>query len=312
MAWSGSLTASSAVGSAITYTPDTTTQRAYTSSLFTAPKKGIYRFTLKGSGGTLKGETWVTRGTPGKGGLTVGYMLMEPGQSVYVGAGGTLSAAFVSKTTGAKLKDIPASDLYFVAGAGGQNGAAWDSPGGNYGGNGGDGGGTTGAGAPYVGPYPGGGGGTQTAGGSSGTGESNSKGAYGEGRGGFYGNVNGTSHIAGAGGDGYYGGGGGTGGQAHGAGGGGGSGYIHTTTVKVNSKTFTNTTQQGGGAGSNARGSVEVSYYARAELPIIFNGTTLERLIYNGVEIESLIYDGVRLFMRRMRECLNSMVPAFA
>ena len=58
-----------------------------------------------------------------------------------------------------------------------------------------------------------------------------------------------------------------------------------------------------------------VIYYARAELPVIFNGTTLERLFFNGVEVESLIYDGVKLFFRKLRRCgrcLNSAEPVSA
>jgi hypothetical protein len=300
MAWSGSLTEASAVGSAITFTPEGV---GYSVDAFTAPRKGIYRFTLKGSGGALV-RTWSTAGTPGKGGLTVGYLLLEKGQTVYVGAGDTCRAGFVSKTTGAALKNIAKEDLFFVAGAGGGNGNGDRG----VGADGGNGGGETGAnGSTYAG-YTGYGG-TQTKGGQGNGGyDADKQGAYGVGGNGFYVNVENQSRWGGAGGDGYYG--GGSGGAWNG--GGGGSGYIHTDTLKVNTKTFTNVTQQGGGASGNNRGSVQVSYHARAELPIKFNGATIERLIYNGVEIESLIYDGVRLFMRRLRECLNLAEPVFA
>ena len=290
MAWSGSLTASSAVGSAITFTPDTNTEGAYTVAAFTAPKKGVYAFQLKGSGGTVTVNQKYSPG--GVGGFTTGYLLLEKGQTVYVGAGGTCSAAFVSKTNGSALKNISAGNLYFVAGAGGGGGAMWDLGSQNVSGSGGEGGGTTGlSGWDAYGSRGGGSGGTQ----SSGYG-------YGHGGGGGYANHGNYSTHGGRGGDGYYGGNGG----GYSWGGGGGSVYIHVETVKVNTKTFTNTTQQGGGAGSNARGSVEVSYYARAELPIIFNGTTLERLFYNGVEVESLIYDGTKLFMRRLRDATQN------
>ena len=306
MGWSGSLNADSAVGSVITFTPGTKAERAYVVEAFTAPRKGVYCFRLKGSGGTLN-HSWSTNGTPGAGGLTTGYLLLEAGQTVYVGAGGTCAAAFVSKTTGEALKNITKGNLYFVAGAGGGNGNGDRG----VGSNGGDGGGTTGAnGAVYAG-YTGYGG-TQTAGGQGNGGYSTSQqGAYGVGGGGHYVNPGDDSRWGGAGGDGYYG--GGSGGAWNG--GGGGSGYIHTASVKVGSKTYTNTTQQGGGAGSNTAGSVEVSYYARAELPIIFNGVTLERLFFNGVEIESVIYDGVKLFFEKLRRwgrCLNSAEPVFA
>ena len=39
------------LNSSITYTPDTTTVGGYTGTSFTAPIRGIYKFTLKGSGG---------------------------------------------------------------------------------------------------------------------------------------------------------------------------------------------------------------------------------------------------------------------
>ena len=298
MGWSGSLTGNSAVGSAITYTPDTSQGGQYTVSVFTAPRKGVYAFQLKGSGGTYNGyHSDGVSAAGGTGGFTTGYLLLEKGQTVYIGAGGSCSAAFVSVANASALKDVTPANLRFVAGAGGGGGANWGQPYNMKAGPGGNGGGTTGA--------TGGGGGV----GSLGAGGTQSSGyAYGTGGGGGYSNDNNTSFHAGRGGDGYYGGTGATGSQ----GGGGGSGYIHTASIKVGSKTYTNSTQQGGGAGSNTAGSVTVIYYARAELPIIFNGTTLERLIYNGVEIESVIYDGVKLFMRRLRVCLNSVVPAFA
>lgn len=293
MGWNGSLTADSAVGSAITFTPETSTWHAYTVGAFTAPRKGVYRFLLRGSGGAYR-STDGSSSAGGTGGTTTGYLIMESGETVYVGAGGPCSAAFVSGATGAALKNIARDKLYFVAGGGGGGGARWGFDD-NKSGPGGNGGGTSGAGAPS-----GGAGGSQTGGY-----------AYGEGQPGEYGN-DGASYHRGDGGDGLYGGyqGAFTSGTCWG--GGGGSGYIHTGSVKAGSKTYTNATQQGGGAGSNTRGSVEVSYYARAELPVIFNGTALERLIFNGVEIESLVYDGVKLFMRSMmkrmrrwRACLS-------
>ena len=100
MAWNGSLTAGSAVGSKITFTPDTSAEGGYTVSAFTAPKKGIYRFQLYGSGGTngstdadYTGANGNATVLGGAGGYTDGYMLLEKNQTVYVGAGGTCSAA---------------------------------------------------------------------------------------------------------------------------------------------------------------------------------------------------------------------------
>ena len=309
MGWNGSLSASSAVGAAITYTPDTTTEGGYTVGAFTAPKKGVYAFQIKGSGGSINGpHSDGVYSAGGTGGFTTGYLLLENGQTVYVGAGGPCSAAFVSKVTGSALKNITKENLYFVAGAGGGGGANWGQQWGMKAGAGGAGGGVSGGGGGAANGANGAGG-SQTAGGSSGAG---SAAAYGVGGGGGgYWNNNNTSHWGGRGGDGYYGGGGGGGSS----GGGGGSGYIYTGSIRVGSKTYTNSTQQGGGAGSNARGSVQVSYHARAELPVIFNGTTLERLLFNGVEVESLIYDGVKLFFRKLRRwgrCLNSAEPVSA
>ena len=219
MAWSGSLTASSAVCSAITVTPDTNTEGAYTVAAFTAPKKGIYRFIAKGSGGTYTASDGASA-AGGTGGLTTGYLLLEANQTVYVGAGGTCSAAFVSKATGSALKNIAKENLYFVAGTGGGGGANWGQQWNMKAGAGGAGGGTTGGKGPQVNGTPGNGG-TQTAGGSN-----TSQAGYGYGNGGGYSNTNNTSFHGGRGGDGLYGGAGGWGAD----GGGGGSGYIHTTT----------------------------------------------------------------------------------
>ena len=126
MGWNGSLTESSAIGSAITFTPDTSAEGAYTVVPFTAPKKGVYRFRLYGSGGTKwgSGNGDIGRkdcgGTDGgAGGYTDGYLLLEKGQTVHVGAGGTCSAAFVAKESGGKLASIAKASLLFVAGGGG-------------------------------------------------------------------------------------------------------------------------------------------------------------------------------------------------
>ena len=303
MGWSGSLNALSGVGSAITYYPDTETKRGYTVSAFTAPKKGIYQFVLRGSSGQLQ-RAWSQTGNPGDGGYTVGYLLLEAGQTVYVGAGGVLSAAFVSSVWGDALKNIAAGYLYFVAGAGGGNGNS-SNGGGSHGGAGG---GLSGANGGLSGAE------TASNFGSPGTGGTQTSGyAYGAGIGGSgYTNQWDTSFWGGEGGDGFY---GGTGGTGY-SGGAGGSGYIHTTYCYAGSKTFQNWTQQGGGASMGGSGSVTVTYYAKSELPVIFNGTTLEKIIYNGVEIGSLIYNGTKLFFEKLRKgwakCLNSAAPAFA
>lgn len=301
MGWTGSLTASSPEGSYITYIPDTATARGYTITTFTAPKKGVYQFGLRGSGGSIDPHGDGVTGAGGAGGYTAGYIAMEAGQAVYIGAGGPLSAAFVSSVYGANLATVPWQNVYFVAGGGGGGGSSWGKYG-KYGGNGGAGGGTTGAAGTGVNTAGGGYGGTQSGGA-----------AYGTGADGGYGNNNDTSSRGGNGGDGWYGGGpGGSMGDAGGGGGGGGSGYINTASITVGGKTYINATQQGGGAGSNSAGYVSVMYVAPSELPIKFNGTAITDLYYNGTKITSLIYNGTKLFMRRLRECLNLAEPVFA
>ena len=116
MGWSASLDISSKVGSSVVFTPDTTSSHGYTVSVFQAPKKGVYRFRLYGSGGysrTPENANW-SSSPGGTGGSTEGYLLLEAGDTVYVGAGGAYSAAFVSRTSGAALKNIAKEDLYFV------------------------------------------------------------------------------------------------------------------------------------------------------------------------------------------------------
>ena len=302
MGWSGSITSSSAVGSSITFTPNTSTEGAYEVSSFTAPKKGVYEFLLNGSGGT----NGLSAG--GNGGNTVGYLLLNANQTVYVGAGGTCSAAFVSSVTGLKLSNISKGNLYFVAGAGGAGGNVKKGSADDYhvyaGGNGG---GNSGATAPEGGA----GGGTQSSGGAAYVSTSSkvgngANGAYGTGgAGGGIGYSNGYAY-GGRGGDGYYGGAGGygrwhdndmTGDWGLSAyGGGGGSGYVYSNSLTVKDVTYTSSTTQGYGAAAGGIGNVTVTYYARAELPITFNGQTIEKIEYNGVEIDSLWYNGTQLF----------------
>ena len=71
MGWSGSLTQNSVLGSKILFTPDASGEGEYTVSSFAAPRKGVYRFELKGSGGTAG----IASG--GAGGMTDGYLLLE-------------------------------------------------------------------------------------------------------------------------------------------------------------------------------------------------------------------------------------------
>jgi hypothetical protein len=301
MGWDASLTQGSAIGSKILFTPDAVGEGEYTVSSFTAPRKGVYRFELKGSGGTAG------RSAGGSGGMTDGFLLLEKDETVFIGAGGSCSAAFVSFGSGAKLSDVARDSLLFVAGAGGAGGRS---------GNayvdqtvmtaGGNGGGMSGADAEE-----GGKGAMQSAGGdgygAKVDGTPPGDGAYGAGGAGgedFETEIGWA--YGGRGGDGYFGGGGGAADAVtnsmtgktgmFGYGGGGGSGYIKSAVLKVHDKTYTSQTQQGGGAHSGERGNVQVTYYARAELPILFNGAVVERLVFNGVEVMSLVQDGNVLF----------------
>ena len=315
MGWNKNLTGESVAGDSATYSPDTSSAHEYTASAFTAPKKGIYRFTLKGSGGHTGRDAGGRSAAGGTGGLTDGYLLLEKGQTVYVGCGGPCSAAWVASANpgNAGIAQISASRLYFAAGAGGGGGATWGLNGWGPCGNGGNGGGGSGAdgaagsGADY------GKGGTQSAGGSG-----DYSGSYGIGGKGVYtnnddGNGSGASGTGGDGGDGYYGGGaGGSGGSGYANGGGGGSGYVHAAALTSGGRTYTSTTKQGGGAASNSSGSVTVTFAALAELPVTFDGTRLTKIIFNGTEIKSLVYNGTTVFAGRCKACLRRMDARFA
>jgi hypothetical protein len=324
MGWNAALNEQSALGSSILFTPNTSSIGEYTVSTFTAPRKGVYRFELKGSGGAI-GSSSVTelgghgRQPGGEGGSTDGYLLLEKGQTVYIGAGGLCSAAFVSNVTGGKLSEIAKDGLYFVAGGGGQGGAWGDSLN-NTGWNcvateGGNGGGTNGASSSN-----GGKGGTQSAGGAPGGSDirhEGTAGTYGTGGTGSLSNWENYRGVGGRGGDGLYGGGGGNSythisvdpnyiqKSGRGFGGGGGSGYVKTPVLTVRNKTYTSSTKQGGGASSGGNGSVKVTYFARTELPVRFDGAIVERLFFNGTEIGSLVYNGAKVFMRRWMRCLQ-------
>ncbi|MBP3655119.1 MAG: hypothetical protein J6K32_00305 [Clostridia bacterium] len=283
MAWSGSLGASCAAGSSITFTPDTTAQGAYTVSAFTAPRRAVYRFVLKGSGGSRYGvsESGASCAQGGAGGMTTGYLLLDAGETVYVGAGGPCSAAFVAKKHASSLAALGAkSSLYFVAGAGGEGGANWGQTYNMKSGTGGAGGGASGGTGTNVNGTPGAAG-TQAGGYAFGTGGAS-----------VYTNVSDTSLRSGRGGDGLYGGHAGTGAD----GGGGGSGYVHAASLSVYGSAYANATSQGGGAAGGASGSVAVSCHAEAGLPLLYNGTRVTKLVYNGTQVTRLVYNGTTIF----------------
>lgn len=282
MGWSGSLNASSANGAEITYTSDATSLYAYTMSSFTAPKAGIYRFTCLGSGGEYHDVGSGSRSAGGTGGLTIGYLSLASGQTVYIGAGNVNCAAFVSKTSSSTIDGVGRSNMYYVAGGGGGGGANYGQPYNMKSGPGGVGGGATGGTAPR-GNFSG----TPGAGGGTSGGASTMKG-----QGGHYSNEDDTSFWGGGGGDGYYGGWNGTGSS----GGGGGSGYIYTSSISSNDTTYTCYTNQGQGATSNTKGSVRVAFMAATSLPVKFNDTTIDKIIFNGTTVTSLVFNGTKIF----------------
>lgn len=221
-------------------------------------------------------------------------MLLEKNQTVYIGAGGTCSAAFVSSATGSSLASIDKSKLYLVAGAGGggakyadnENGTGWNCKvyvGGTGGGvRGGDGGYSVWAVATS--------GGTQSAGGSS----TDDGGAGSYGKGGTPSSQTDGSYwcSGGRGGDGYYGGAGGFG-DAHyngvdADGGAGGSGYIGgCPSFSYAGVVYSSSTEVGKGSAANTVGKVTVTIVAQYE-PSTFT------ISENGVETSS-IYAGVSI-----------------
>ena len=326
MGWNSELTAASAVGDMATYSPDTSEAHGYTAASFTAPKKGIYRFTLRGSGGDVRTELMDSPGASvsagGAGGLTDGYLLLESRQTVFIGCGGPCSAAWVASVNpgNAGVSDIPQESLYFVAGGGGGGGAGWGQDYNMKSTTGGAGGGISGAGS-VIGENGTGtscaSGGTQSGGGAAATGwsDNGADGSYGTGGRGSYANSDDASGQAGDGGDGYYGGGSGCSTGGVGIGGGGGSGYViawAAAGMTVGGTTYFSTTQQGGGAASGGAGSVTVTYHAEAELPVIFNGTRLTEVIFNGTKVTGLIYNGTTVFAGRCRACLKRRAARFA
>lgn len=302
MGWSGSLTSSSAVNSAITYYSDTSTRNGYSVTSFKAPKAGLYLFQLYGSGGR---HTWnetsdrIVCSTPGSGGYTKYYLAMTSGQVVYIGCGGPGSCAYVCNVWQNGLSESNKIHVHAVAGAGGGSSVITHDDFNHTGYNsinvnGGNGGGSLG-GSPRTSRYAkdktGADGGTQTGIGTYG----GTKGSYG--KGGIdtdYHWGGGWGAKVGCGGDGWYGGNAGVcslvdwdDGGSHGAettGGGGGSGYLYKSSVSYNGKTYTCSTSQGGGMSFDQNGKVSVTFIAApaaAGAPTIIYPAGSGRTTYN-------------------------------
>ena len=299
---------------------------AYTGGMqsFTAPQKGIYKLEVYGAQGG--------GGSGGLGGYSYGHVLLEKGAVLYIccgqegveastattynGGGGGKSQYFdltpnykptrtgssgggathIATRSGTLAALGSTSGLLIAAGGGGGAAAGDGLTSGGFG-SGGTGGGTSGGSG--IGSS-----GWTTAGGTQTSGYAFGQGATGINAWADYdGNANYACNAAGGGGGGLYGGTVSPSVNNHEpsskSGGGGGSGYIGG----VPSLTYFGTTY-GSGTSNGKRsggGYAVITFVKKGELPVTFNGTTLQRIIFNGVEVGSLIYNGTKLFMERMK-----------
>ena len=286
---------------------------------FTAPQKGIYKLEVWGAQGGNGG---------GLGGYSYGHVLLEKDAVLYVccgqagaistattynGGGGGRSKYFSftdhykpTRTGGSgggathiatrsgTLAELGSTSGLLIAAGGGGGAADGDGLGSSYGTGGTGGGESGGAGVGFASWTSSGG--TQTSGYAFGQGQTAIT-AWGD-----WDNTY-ESNAAGGGGGGLYGGSAQTVTGNHrdsaSCGGGGGSGYIGgVPTLTYFGATYANGMQSGQRSGS---GYAVITFVKKGELPVIFNGTTLQKIIFNGVEIESLIVNGVKLFCERMK-----------
>lgn len=192
---------------------------------------------------------------------------------IYAGSGGTTSA-------------------FNTSAGGGAGGGGCDYPGAGTG-KGGKGGyyiniqgsaGKSGEKCLGFGPFGGGGGGGSGAGGMALVGGSGGAGGGGNGGRGAMTAVNGGDGENGA---------ANTGGGAGGAGGG-----WYEDPYK----------SQPGAAGNGGSGIVILRGTQEDNIPVIFNGTQLDKIIYNGVTLTSLIYNGTKLYCRNMKQALGRLM----
>ena len=124
------------------------------------------------------------------------------------------------------------------------------------------------------------------------------------GKGGYYINIQGSAGKAGEKclGFGPFGGGGGGGSGAGGmalvGGSGGAGGGWYEDPYK----------SQPGAAGNGGSGIVILRGTQEDNIPVIFNGTQLDKIIYNGVTLTSLIYNGTKLYCRNMKQALGRLM----
>ena len=294
---------------------------AYTGGIqsFTAPQKGVYKLEVWGAQGGNGG---------GLGGYSYGHVLLEAGTVLYIccgqagattsvamynGGGGGMSKYFdftpsykptttggsgggathIATRSGTLAELGNTSGLLIVAGGGG-GAAGGNGLGSSYGIGGTGGGESGGAGVGFASWTSSGG--TQTSGYAFGQGQTAIT-AWGD-----WDNTY-ESNAAGGGGGGLYGGSAQTVTGNHrdsaSCGGGGGSGYIGG----VPAFTYSGTSYGNGMANGQRSGSgyAVITFVKKGELPVIFNGTKLQKIIFNGTEITSLIYNGTKIFFERIK-----------
>lgn len=287
---------------------------------FTAPQKGVYKLEVWGAaGGYDSTSSSSAAGAHGYGGYSCGYRMMEKGETIYIccgqagqynksgttyngggqGAhiykyyggqgGGATHMATMSGTLSA-IGSGNSSKVLLVAGGAGGGSTYWNV----YGEYGGNGGGSSGGKHPDSGAAAG----TQTSGAAFGQG--------GNGSGTYYDEDLDFYFMSGGGGGGWYGG--------HGSGawqhsGSGGSGYVGGVPSFTYSGTTYSPSTTTGSSSANTNGYAKVTFAKKGELPVIFNGTKLQKIIFNGTEITSLIYNGTKLFFERMRGACDRVRP---
>ena len=283
---------------------------------FTAPFRGVYKLEVWGATGSFSWAGKQDSATANSyGGYGCGYRMMDKGEVIYIccgkkgarekgttyngggqGAqrGGTLGgqgggATHMATVTGT-LAQIGAGNkakVLLVAGGGGGSPSCFPW----YMGRGGNGGGETGlTSTNYAGKnVPG-----QTSGYAFGQGQSASANSY------WSDDTWEGDCVAGGGGGGWY------GGYAEGDqydGGTGGSGYIGgVPSFTYNGHTYAPGWSSGVAVDAETDGHAKITYIVKGELPIVFNGTKLQKLIFNGTEVTSLIFNGTKLFFERMKE----------
>lgn len=290
---------------------------------FTAPFRGVYKLEVWGATGSF---TWA--GTQSSttansyGGYAAGYRMMDKGETIYIccgkkgareqgttyngggqgaqrggsygGQGGGATHMATITGTLAQIGSGNKAKVLLVAGGGGGSPSCFPW----YMCRGGNGGGETGQkDSNYAGSnVPG-----QTSGYAFGQGQNASANSW------WSDDTWEGDCVAGGGGGGWY------GGYADGDqydGGTGGSGYIGgVPSFTYNGTTYAPSWSSGIAVESETNGHANITYIVKGELPVIFNGTKLQKIIFNGTEITSLIYNGTKLFFERLRGACDGVRP---